>query len=357
MRQIKSVFARLTCPHCRRPASVNPSSIRKFSQANQIQAAVEETAASNNSTTLENNKGKVAGNENKMPIVKNHKPRQEFREWMATQSSKYRNAPEEGPLYLGGESQPFPLNPQFRPRRPLSEVQKNKIFDQWKKTSSSQLGTICAKYGISLKRLEAVVRLKLFEADFKKSHSLENALSKGVEAMTGASASDREMGPRPIEPLVDIAVPATKQVFSPIAETDDFSPDLASRYLGLDKDLETTYQLKLEHEMNRRALQRHLPNAKGAAESSTAAKLSKQKLSAAAKKTKKNESTIALKEERYEWVIRDVKLSTPSNRRAPSLRTKIPKAPVEVEERKRIILHKDGKRSTFDIESISRIRM
>ena len=97
-----------------------------------------------------------------------HSLRAAFRQWIASGDGgkKFRFADETKANYLTGKNHPFPLNPYFIPKAPLTEDRKEEIFATWKANPGKRVTDICSSYGISLRRLEAIIRLKQYEKTF-----------------------------------------------------------------------------------------------------------------------------------------------------------------------------------------------
>ena len=65
--------------------------------------------------------------------------------------------------------QPFPMNPSFTPLTPISNTVKTKIYYEY--TYDPQANSIRAlsnRYGISIKRIDAIIRLKQLEEQWTK---------------------------------------------------------------------------------------------------------------------------------------------------------------------------------------------
>ncbi|TDL28154.1 hypothetical protein BD410DRAFT_347906 [Rickenella mellea] len=84
--------------------------------------------------------------------------------WLHGEGLKYRD-PRRGPNWLGTDV-PFPLNPSFSPRPPLSDKTKNAIYHSFMRGST--LRWLSSAYGISLKRVDAILRLKGLEEHWKE---------------------------------------------------------------------------------------------------------------------------------------------------------------------------------------------
>lgn len=88
-----------------------------------------------------------------------HSHRKAFVRWANSKGKQYQHFDNrQGPNYLDGNSHPFPLNPSFQPRPPLPPSTKEKIHAEWK--SGSNLRSLSSMFGISLERLDAVLKLQ-----------------------------------------------------------------------------------------------------------------------------------------------------------------------------------------------------
>jgi predicted xylose isomerase-like sugar epimerase len=61
------------------------------------------------------------------------------------------------------------LNPSFKPPTPLSDARRQQIFDQFIfDPKVNNVRALAARNGISIKRVDAILRLKGLEASWKK---------------------------------------------------------------------------------------------------------------------------------------------------------------------------------------------
>jgi hypothetical protein len=121
-----------------------------------------------------------------------------YREWLASTGTQFKDPRPHETNYLGGSIvspslfifiptlvtptlfflpcptaltryQPFPLNPSFKPPPPLSDRLRNLIFSEWiKNPSQNNPRTLSIRHGISIKRIEAIIRLKVHEHKWKQ---------------------------------------------------------------------------------------------------------------------------------------------------------------------------------------------
>ncbi|CCG84986.1 protein of unknown function [Taphrina deformans PYCC 5710] len=88
-----------------------------------------------------------------------HSHRKAFCKWATTKGLVHRDAPQQpGTNYLDGKSHPFPLNPQFQPKPPISSETRVRVYDDWK--SGLGIQQLSMKYSISLQRVEAILKLQ-----------------------------------------------------------------------------------------------------------------------------------------------------------------------------------------------------
>lgn len=106
---------------------------------------------------------------------------------MARQGEKFRipNSSSENSQLLGaysmdgrpipsGSRAPFPANKVFRSQEVLSEELKDKIFDAVVK-DGSDVATTSAEFGVDMRRVAAVVRLKTIEQNWAREVRLPKA--------------------------------------------------------------------------------------------------------------------------------------------------------------------------------------
>ncbi|KAI6031367.1 eukaryotic mitochondrial regulator protein-domain-containing protein [Pisolithus microcarpus] len=74
--------------------------------------------------------------------------------------------------WLGGDV-PFPLNPSFKPPTPLSDALRTQLYQSYMPLSS--------RHSISIKRVDAILRLKGLEEAWKKRKPLQTGFTRGME--------------------------------------------------------------------------------------------------------------------------------------------------------------------------------
>lgn len=89
----------------------------------------------------------------------NHTNRKSFVKWLRSHGHRHEDkSSSHGTNYLEGKKHPFPLNPQFQPRAPISIDVKDSVYGDW--TSGVGIRQLSQKYGLSLERVEAVLKLQ-----------------------------------------------------------------------------------------------------------------------------------------------------------------------------------------------------
>ncbi|KAF8575206.1 hypothetical protein K439DRAFT_1420040 [Ramaria rubella] len=132
-----------------------------------------------------------------------------------------------GPKWLGGRV-PFPLNPTFKPPTPLSDKLRQSIYNSHVANPvANDLHTLSTRYGISIKRIDAIIRLKQLEVQWTESKPLQTGFLEGMERILGIKTGGRER-----ELLEEISHPARENV----NEADELSSgDQAARRRGISR--------------------------------------------------------------------------------------------------------------------------
>ncbi|QRV83437.1 hypothetical protein RhiJN_11453 [Ceratobasidium sp. AG-Ba] len=120
---------------------------------------------------------------------------QTVEDWFQGEGLPYLNPTPGKPNWLGGDV-PFPDNPTFRPPPPLSDIVKSSVYDRYLKRSQASalpksqshvqaVRALSEQFGISISRVEAIVRLKQYEEHFIKGNKIQHAFQKGMESYLG----------------------------------------------------------------------------------------------------------------------------------------------------------------------------
>ncbi|ORZ01692.1 hypothetical protein BCR43DRAFT_433717 [Syncephalastrum racemosum] len=131
--------------------------------------------------------------------IKESRRRRRFHEWANGAGKKYARAADGTTNYLNGET-PFPNNPLFRPRPPISDAQRQKLYDTYLSDPESwTIRKLATKFNISIR----------------------------MERLMGADQSVTPLN----EPLVDVFPPVRKPFFKSLEEDADFGHKDAAKVL------------------------------------------------------------------------------------------------------------------------------
>ncbi|KAL4070541.1 eukaryotic mitochondrial regulator protein-domain-containing protein [Scleroderma citrinum] len=89
--------------------------------------------------------------------------------------------------WLGGNV-PFPLNPSFKPPTPLSDALRSQLYQSYMTDpETNSVRALSSKHNISLKRVDAILRLKGLEEAWKKEGKpLQTGFTQGMEWLLAA---------------------------------------------------------------------------------------------------------------------------------------------------------------------------
>ncbi|CAO3587136.1 unnamed protein product [Absidia cylindrospora] len=204
--------------------------LRSILQPNQVKTIVSNTYYRTFTTTLsrstqdtENNTDETIATAEAEP-VKLSRRRRRFQEWVRGPGSKYARPSEGTTNYLGAT--PFPNNPLFQPRPPLSDTKREEIYQLY--TSDPETWTIrqlAVKFGYSLKRIDAILKLKSSEKNMEaQGIPLQRQFTKSMEQYMGANQPASLLQ----EPLIDIFPNVSKPRFKSLEEDAEFTSKVIS---------------------------------------------------------------------------------------------------------------------------------
>ncbi|KAF8956051.1 eukaryotic mitochondrial regulator protein-domain-containing protein [Flammula alnicola] len=109
-----------------------------------------------------------------------------YREFLEKIGVKYQYA---RPLHYLGDT-PFPMNPSFKPPPPISNEQKEVMFRMYlAHRLENGPRRLAKRFNLSLKRVNAILRLKLLEKTFERGKDkrvLQTGFEAGMEKLLGA---------------------------------------------------------------------------------------------------------------------------------------------------------------------------
>ncbi|KAJ7175834.1 eukaryotic mitochondrial regulator protein-domain-containing protein [Mycena filopes] len=91
---------------------------------------------------------------------------------------------------------PFPMNPSFKPPPPISDAVRSRIYtDYMTDPETNSIRALSQRYHISLKRIEAILRLKGLEASYVKDNKpLQTGFLWGMEMILGVKREQEPDG-------------------------------------------------------------------------------------------------------------------------------------------------------------------
>jgi hypothetical protein len=119
-----------------------------------------------------------------------------YKEWLKKEGSAFRDFPRRGSPWLGGDV-PFPFNPTFKPPPPIGQGVRDAIFFSHSvDPEKNDVRALSARFGISIKRIEAIIRLKsLEEVHRKDKRPLQTGFLAGMEYYLRVPTSQRTVSP------------------------------------------------------------------------------------------------------------------------------------------------------------------
>ncbi|KAJ1725200.1 hypothetical protein LPJ53_000623 [Coemansia erecta] len=154
-----------------------------------------------------------------------------YKGWMITEGGAYKTVRPGRTNYVGGGMRPFPLNPFFRPRPPVPDKVKEAIYADYLKAPERNTPRLLGeKYAISIKRVEAILKLKAIEhhmVEYGKLDAQKN-LTAGMESMLGISPSNKSL----TEGLVSQSTRVSGPRFHAVPEGQSFTAVDAAEVLG-----------------------------------------------------------------------------------------------------------------------------
>ncbi|THH12285.1 hypothetical protein EW146_g7762 [Bondarzewia mesenterica] len=87
--------------------------------------------------------------------------------------------------------QPFPLNPSFKPPTPVSDALRTSIYSQFMSNPDiNSVRNLAGRYHLSIKRVDAILRLKGLEEHWIKGFPLQTGFRHGMERFLGVETDE-----------------------------------------------------------------------------------------------------------------------------------------------------------------------
>ncbi|KAI1299686.1 eukaryotic mitochondrial regulator protein-domain-containing protein [Xylaria venustula] len=190
------------------------------------------------------------------------KARRMFREWESKDGRLYRRHEGNRPQYLASwmgdpsENRPFPLNPHYTSTRVLDEKAREMVWEKIMRKGET-IKAVSAEFGIDIRRVAAVVRLKEIEKDWiAKNKPLAKPYARAVMAMLPTTRIMAHQANEPFEPINELHVhPYTmQQIFWPTSESRQFTREDAAKafhrnMLSADKRVPHPELIQMEREV------------------------------------------------------------------------------------------------------------
>ncbi|GAA5947331.1 hypothetical protein JCM3775_005367 [Rhodotorula graminis] len=130
-----------------------------------------------------------------------------YRAWLQGEGQRFRKGIPGRTNWIADT--PFPLNPTFNPLPPLADSIKTKIYNSYlhnillkDATDSQVVRAVSTRFGVSMDRVRAIIRLKELEKQWKdEGRALQTELVKGMESHLGVKqVSDNWRGVEQADP-------------------------------------------------------------------------------------------------------------------------------------------------------------
>ncbi|KAI0274960.1 eukaryotic mitochondrial regulator protein-domain-containing protein [Gloeopeniophorella convolvens] len=106
-------------------------------------------------------------------------------EWKKTAGKQFVK-PHRPCNWLG--NQPFPLNPTFKPPTPVSDALRDTLYRSFMENpTTNSVRNLAGRYHLSIKRVDAILRLKGLEESWLKDKPLQTGFQKGMEQLLGVT--------------------------------------------------------------------------------------------------------------------------------------------------------------------------
>ncbi|KAG1857602.1 eukaryotic mitochondrial regulator protein-domain-containing protein [Suillus tomentosus] len=106
-----------------------------------------------------------------------------YENWIVGPGLKYRDS---APRNWLGSGTPFPLNQSFRPPPPVSDALRTHIyFSYMADPEANSVRALAARHHLSIKRIDAILRLKGLEQSWKKGKPVQTGFVQGMESILG----------------------------------------------------------------------------------------------------------------------------------------------------------------------------
>ncbi|KAJ2721642.1 hypothetical protein GGI07_003826 [Coemansia sp. Benny D115] len=154
-----------------------------------------------------------------------------YKGWLLTEGKRYKQPTPGRTAYVGGLNRPFPLNPFFRARPPVPDSTKEAIYASYLKDPVKNTPRVLGqKFGISIVRAEAILKLKAIEHHMVELNGFvaQKKFTKGMEDMMGVSSKQQLNSERLLTQRTGVSGPR----FHAVPEGQSFTAVDAAEVLG-----------------------------------------------------------------------------------------------------------------------------
>ncbi|KAJ2510375.1 hypothetical protein GGI11_005509 [Coemansia sp. RSA 2049] len=155
-----------------------------------------------------------------------------YKGWLCKRAGKYKEMVPKATNYVSGNpAVPFPLNPWFRVRTPVSDELKEKMYKAYlERPDRVTPRTLSEKHGLAIKRVEAILKLKAIEHHMVEHEGfvVQKKLTQGMEDMLGVDGSVSKVGEKMFADAPRVSSPR----FHAVPEGESFTSADAARVMG-----------------------------------------------------------------------------------------------------------------------------
>ncbi|PVU97285.1 hypothetical protein BB561_000619 [Smittium simulii] len=154
----------------------------------------------------------------------------QIKDWLQGEGSAYKEAKMGETNFLKNRC-PFPANPYFQPKPPMSDLLKNRIYKDY--LFNPRINTprvLGGKYKTSIKRIEAILKLKAIENQQESNGKvLQKKFNKGMEGMLGVITN---LNVNQFEPISTPTYKVGDPLVRSVTEFEGFTSKDAAEVLG-----------------------------------------------------------------------------------------------------------------------------
>ncbi|KAI9330941.1 eukaryotic mitochondrial regulator protein-domain-containing protein [Obelidium mucronatum] len=165
--------------------------------------------------------------------------------WLKSDGLQYKNQTEA--KFIGRYGAPFPMNPLFKPVPPLADATRQEIYELYKSDPETQSPLkLATRFGVSIARIQAILRLKALEAKMQKEDKpIQAQLTYHMEKMLRVDPTGKK---NIKEPLRILPSERLKPLFQFIDEADGISPEDAAALLEKEPYANVQHKLDMQAE-------------------------------------------------------------------------------------------------------------